>query len=87
MQTWVMVLFGAAHTVLGLAVFGFVAWLMLGGEDEAGGADDGGGGGGGLRPRPWRPGPGRPRMRRGPLRVPEVSRPRGPAVRSARQPR
>ena len=54
-----MVLFGAAHTVLGLAVFGFVAWLMLGGEeDEAGGTDDGGGGGG-LRPRPWRPGPGR----------------------------
>ncbi|MFM7693398.1 MAG: hypothetical protein ACKO7U_03680 [Actinomycetota bacterium] len=87
MQTWIMVLFGAAHTVLGLAVFGFVAWLMLGGEeDEAGGTDDGGGGGG-LRPRPWRPGPGRPRQRRGPLRMPDVSRRRGPAVRIARQPR
>ena len=78
-----MLAFGAVHTLLGLAVFGFIAWLMLGkGEDEAGGTDDGGGGG--LRPRPWRPGPARPRMRRGPVRVPHSTRPRSPVVRTPR---
>lgn len=76
MNSTLMILFGAAHTVLGLSVFGFVAWLMLGEKgDEAEGTDDGGGGGG-LRPRPWRPGPGRPRMRRGPERAPRVIGPR-----------
>ncbi len=78
MNSTLMIIFGVGHTVLGLGVFGLVAWLMLGEKgDEAEGTDDGGGGGGGgLRPRPWRPRPGRPRMRRGPKRVPETGGPR-----------
>ncbi len=86
--SWLYIAFGTIHLVLGLSVFGFVTWMMLGkDEDDAEGTDGGGGGGGGLHPRPWRPGPGRPHLRRGPVRIPEVSRPRGPAVRTAKQPR
>ncbi len=73
---WLYVIFGGAHLLLGLGLFGFVAWVMLEkGEDDA--EDIGGGGGDGgsrLRPRPWRPGPGRPRRRRGPVRVIDATR-------------
>ncbi len=88
MNNSLVIAFGAFHTLLGLSVFAFVAWLMLGeGGDDHEGTDDGGGGGGGggsFRPRPWRPGPGRPRMRKGPSRVRETTRLRGPAVRTQR---
>ncbi len=81
-----MILFGAVHLVFGLAVFGAVAWVMLGtGEDEVDESD--GGGGGGLHPKPRRPGPQRPRTRRGPVRAPSLTRLRGRVVRTARQPR
>ena len=87
-ETWIFVVFGSVHLVLGLAVFGFVAWLMMGKDaDDIEESDDGGGGGSRLHPRPRRPGPGRPRYRRGPARMPELSPQRGPAVRTAKQPR
>ena len=85
---WLFVMFGAMHLVLGLGLFGFLAWLMAekGGDD----VEDAGGGDGGsrLRPRPWRPGPGRSRPHRGPTRTADGTRDRdrGPAVRPARQP-
>lgn len=83
---WLLVIFGAMHLVLGLGLFGFVAWLMSA-EDEGDVGDAGGGDGGSrLRPRPWRPGPGHSRPRRGPVRVVDGGRDRGPAVRPARQP-
>jgi hypothetical protein len=85
---WLFVIFGGLHVLLGLALFAFVAWMMLGKEEddieESGGGDDGGSK---LRPRPWRPGPGRTRDRRGPVRVADVSRRPGPGVRTAKQPR
>ena len=74
-MAWLYIVFGGAHLLLGLGLFGFVAWLMLEkGEDDV--EDIGGGGDGGsrLRPRPWRPGPGRPRRRRGPVRVIDATR-------------
>jgi hypothetical protein len=87
-MAWLYIVFGGAHLLLGLGLFGFVAWLMLDkGEDDV--EDIGGGGDGGsrLRPRPWRPGPGRPRQRRGPVRVVDATRQptgRRPVVRSSR---
>jgi hypothetical protein len=79
---WLYLVFGGAHLVLGLGLFGFVAWLMLDrGEDDAEGLDDGGDGGSRLRPRPWRPGPGRTRRRRGPVRVIDATRRSRPGSR------
>jgi hypothetical protein len=86
MANWPLLLFGAFHTLLGLTVFGFVTYMMLGekGDDADGGSDDGGGG---QRPKPWRPGPSRPRRRRGPERAPSFTPRPGPAGRISRQPR
>lgn len=80
---WLYVIFGGAHLLLGLGLFGFVAWLMLDrGEDDAEDVDGSGGDGGSrLRPRPWRPGPGRTRTRRGPVRVIDATRRVRPAAR------
>ena len=86
-ETWIFVVFGSVHLVLGLGVFGFVAWLMMGKDADDIEESDDGGGGSRLHPRPRRPGPGRPRYRRGPERMPELSPQRGPAVRTAKQPR
>ncbi len=85
---WLFVIFGGMHLLLGLGLFGFVTWLMLGkDEDDVEESDGGGGGGSSLRPRPWRPGPGRHRDRRGPVRVVDATRSRQPAVRPVRQSR
>jgi hypothetical protein len=85
---WLFVIFGGAHLLLGLGLFGFVTWLMLGkDEDDVEESDGGGGGGSNLRPRPWRPGPGHPRGRRGPVRVLDATRSRQPVTRIVRQPR
>ncbi|MGI9187160.1 MAG: hypothetical protein ACR2J9_06520, partial [Gaiellales bacterium] len=85
---WLFVSFGGMHLLLGLGLFGFVAWMMLGkDEDDVEESDGGGGGGSSLRPRPWRPGPGRPRGRRGPVRVLDATRSRQPATRVVRTPR
>ena len=82
---WVFVLFGALHLLLGLGLFGFVAWLMhTQDEDDVEDGSGGGDGGSRLTPRPRRPGPGRPRRRRGPVRAPAGGR--GPALRPTRQP-
>lgn len=83
MANWPLLLFGAFHTLLGLTVFGFVTYMMLGekGDDGDGGNDDGGGG---LRPKPWRPGPSRPRSRRGPERTPSIVGPQGTGGRTIR---
>jgi hypothetical protein len=86
-ETWIFVLVGSVPMVLGLGMFGFVAWLMLGKDADDIEESDDGGGGSRLHPRPRRPGPGRPRYRRGPERMPELSPQRGPAVRTAKQPR
>lgn len=86
-ENWIFVVFGSVHVVLGLGVFGFVAWLMMGKEADDIEESDDGGGGSRLQPRPRRPSPGRPRYRRGPVRMPELSPQRGPAVRTAKQPR
>jgi hypothetical protein len=86
---WLFVIFGGMHVLLGLGLFGFITWMMLG-ESEDDAEESGGGGGGGgsrLRPRPWRPGPGRVRGRRGPDRVADISRQRGRDARTAKQPR
>jgi hypothetical protein len=70
-----------AHLVLGAALFGLVAWLILGRSD-----DDGGGGTGGEEvPRPWRPRPGGRRLalpERRPQPVRATLRPRGRAART-----
>ncbi len=84
---WLFVIFGGMHLLLGLGLFGFVTWMMLGKDEDDVEESDDGDGGSRLRPRPWRPGPGRARTRRGPLRAPEVSRPRGHGARTAKQPR
>ncbi len=84
-ETWIFVAVGSVPMVLGLGVFGFVAWLMLGKDADDIEESDDGGGGSRLHPRPRRPGPGRPRYRRGPARMPELSPQRGPAVRTAKQ--
>ena len=86
MANWPLLLFGAFHTLLGLTVFGFVTYMMLGekGDDADGGNDDGGGG---LRPKPWRPGPSRPRHRRGPERTPTFTHRPSPGGRISRLPR
>jgi hypothetical protein len=81
---WLYVIFGGIHVLLGLGLFGFITWMMLGeSEDDAEESGGGGGGGSRLRPRPWRPGPGRARGRRGPERVADISR----HARTAKQPR
>lgn len=80
-------IFGGAHLLLGLGLFGFVTWLMLGKDEDDVEESDGGDGGSRLHPRPWRPGPGRAHRRRGPVRVAEAPRSRQPVVRLSRQPR
>ncbi|MGI9116237.1 MAG: hypothetical protein ACR2JV_01205 [Gaiellales bacterium] len=86
---WLFVIFGGVHLLLGLGLFGFVTWLMLGKDEDDVEESDGGDGGSRLRPRPWRPGPGRPRHRRGPVRVVDATRnvrpvPRRPVARPTR---
>ena len=44
---WLYVIFGGIHVLLGLGLFGFITWMMLGeSEDDA---EESGGGGGGWR--------------------------------------
>ena len=84
---WLFLVFGGMHLLLGLGLFGFVTWLMLGKDEDDVEESDGGDGGSKLHPRPWRPGPGLRRDRRGPRRAEDFSRRPGPGVRTAKQPR